>query len=451
MWNKFVSFKPLREEWYYYNLPDGTTLKVRYHLHHLMRQHLSGILFPLGQYESIVDTIDAKLTTLGSSKFSYPKLAKKGISEYITPEGQTFCVRPSFHEAIRDIDSKGNPTYDSRVHWIVDQPMREIMAALTRQSTFTVVGGTKDEVVNGITREKEILEWLFTKEWFSEARNSSHPAFIRWKVCNEAILWGGSKPDSYKFEQMLPIAKIAMDASLLVKLTEGDLRELLPGKMESFGDKNVQERIRQRKMVTDQFEDLFVELYTAAWHKKIGRKVALLEGIGKGLPDVRVDIESLPYPIFIECKRLKVFTAKNIRRDINTASKQLRSISKTDPRAYGAVLLDFSGMLGDYQATDNSIPEMIQVVMKIVESSLKGEQNTHVMSAILVWTDYNVNGEIPQPVVLTSGRRTKILHHEKNEAPLARDILFDGNASRLFMQQTPDECLAENVGIQTTK
>ncbi|HEV2225393.1 MAG TPA: hypothetical protein VGR56_01155 [Nitrososphaerales archaeon] len=446
MWAKFVSFKPLQEEWYYYKLPDGTTLKVRYHLRHLMRQHFSGILYPLGQYQSFTDTIGQDWAAVHSSKFPYPKLVKKGVSEYITPEGQTLCVRPSFYEAIRNLDSKGNPFYDSQVYWIVDQSMKEIMVTLARQSTFVTVGGTKASVVEGLVKEKEILEGWFTKEWFQNARNSRHPAFTRWSACNQAILWGGSKPDSLKFEGMVPIAKVALDASLLVRLTDGDLRQLSLGKLEAFGDEDVQETIRRRKLVSKQFEDLWVELYTAAWHKRVGRKITLLEGSGKGLPDIRVDIDPLSYPIFIECKRPKVFTSKKIQKEINIASNQIKAVSTANTQAYGVLLLDITALLGDFQAIDNSIPHEIQAVLDVVQSSLKGLKNTHIKSAVVVWHDFNISGEIPQPVILTYGRRAKILNHEKNEAPLERGMLFEGNASRLLMQQTPDEFLPENAG-----
>jgi hypothetical protein len=248
-----------------------------------------------------------------------------------------------------------------------------------------------------------------------------------------------------KIEQMLPIARVALDASLLVKLTEGDLRNLSPGKIESLGDAKVRNEISSRKLVAKQFEDLFVELYTAAWQKRDGRTVTLLEG--KRLPDVRVDFGSIPFPVFIECKRLKVSSAKTIQKRINDASKKIENVSTTYPDAYGAVLLDFSAALGAYQAIDNSIPEKMLDVLEIVKACLRGEKNTHVKSAIVVWDDFNVSGEIPQPVLLTSGRRAKILHHKKNQNPLGGEFLFEGNASRLLMQQTPDEFMPENVSI----
>jgi hypothetical protein len=191
VWNKFVPFKPSREEWYYYKLHDGSVLKIRYHLHHLMRQHFSGILFPLGQDECHLEAIGPNLTNAPTASFSYPKLIKKGVMEYITSEGQSIRVRPSFYQVVRDVDSIGVPRYKSQVYWIVDQPMNEIMPALLRQSTFVVVGGSKSKMVEGIMREKGILEWLYTKEWFQVAKNSNHPAFMRWKTCNLAIQWGG--------------------------------------------------------------------------------------------------------------------------------------------------------------------------------------------------------------------------------------------------------------------
>ncbi len=323
--------------------------------------------------------------------------------------------------------------------------MNEIMPAVLRQSTFVVVGGSKSKIVEGIMREKGILEWLYTKEWFQVTKNSNHPAFMRWKTCNLAIQWGGSKPDSMRIEQMLPIARVALDASLLVKLTEGDLMNLSPGKIEAVGDAKVRNEISARKLVANQFEDLFVELYTAAWHKRVGRTVTLLQG--NRLPDVRVDFDSIPFPVFIECKRLKVSSAKTIQKRINDASKKIETASTTYPDAYGAALLDFSAALGAFEAIDNSIPEKMHDVLGIVKNCLRGEKNTHVKSAIVVWDDFHVDGEVPQPVLLTSGRRAKIFHHEKNQNPLGREFLFEGNASHLLMQQTPDEFMPENAGI----
>ena len=446
MWNKFVPFNPVEEDWYHYRIQDGTILKVRYHLRHLMRRHSSGFLYSLGQYDRQVEEIGPDLTDAKPQKYQYPKLIKKGTSAYKTFEGQTIGVRPSFYEVVRDLDSKGSPTYEANVWWIIDQPMNEIMHTLTRRSTIVTAGGNKDKAVDAIKKERDILEWLFTKEWFQNRTNRNHSAFLQWTICNQAIQWGGSKPDRMTIEQMLPIAKVGLNASLLIKLTDGDLQMLLPGKFESFGNEEIRKKFK--KIDADQFDDLFVELYTAGWHKTEGRTATFLQG--SHLPDVRVDSDSLPFPILIECKRIRGSSDNvdsTIRDDIKDASSKIENASKSNPHAYGSVLLDFSAMLGEYRATNNSIPDKILGVMEVVRQALSGNKNTHVKSAIVVWDDFNENGEIPQPVILTAGRRAIVLNHEYNSSPLSRSQLFDGTASRLLWQQTPDEFLPENQGL----
>ena len=254
------------------------------------------------------------------------------------------------------------------------------------------------------------------------------------------IRWGGFKPDNVDPEYMHLGAKVAIDALLLVSLSEGDLGQMVPGNIQAIGDDSVQKKIRSRIGTAESFEDLFVELYVAAWHKTKGRKVTMLET--EGFPDIQVIDRSLDFPILLECKRLRVSSTKRIGKDITQASHQIqRGSVGPNANAYGAIVLDLTSAVGARHQVDNRIPDEIKATILEVGRALSGDKNTHVGSAIVAWDDYNVFGKFPESssVLVSFRRRAQLIHHQRTHHKLPIDLLFDGLGSRMMLRQVPDE------------
>ncbi len=328
--------------------------------------------------------------------------------------------------------------YKATALWMADLNQDKVNEAMTLPSTFARIGGSQDAVTLAVIRQKELLEWLFQGEhWFKEKRNEGHPAYTDWQFCKQMIEWHGRKPDSLRAEDTHFAVRITLNTCNMIKLTEGDLKQLTPGAFASFGDENVQKKIRTRVSDPSSYEDLLVELYTASWHKQKDREVSLLETTG--YPDVKVHIKSLDFPVFIECKRLKVSSVNQIQGDVKDASNKIARASQgADSSAYGAVLLDFASLVGLRRQEDNSHPPAIVDVMQKVRQAIRGDKNTHVNSAIVVWDDYGLVGEEPEQLMVFR-RRAEIFHHDRTRHPLGRDKLFDGYAVRSLLRQVPDE------------
>lgn len=295
--------------------------------------------------------------------------------------------------------------------------------------TFTAT--RRSEVVASAMKQKAVLEWLFPPGWFSKP-HENHPAYAEWEICNQIIGWGGWKPDNVKFERMRLLAKVVLDVRFLVSLSDGDLGQLTPGRREAFGDERVQKKISSRILKPDSFEHLLVEIYTAAWHKWRGRNVVMSEA--EGQPDVSVIIEDVPVPVYIECKKLNVASRGNIEAVVKHASNQLAADSHgNETSAYGAALLDLTAVGGARFQKDDTIPSNVTDVIKVVGKALRGNLNTHVKTAILVWDDYRIDGRLPDPVTVYSRRRAKIVHHSLNSSPLDIDKLFNGYGAGIGM------------------
>jgi hypothetical protein len=89
---KSVNFKVLEEEWYYYELGDGSIFKVKYILEKLFEDE-EGKLSPSGHTKCEVKTAPEKKNVvrfdLGPVKFVDPHQSQPGKSSYVLENGET--------------------------------------------------------------------------------------------------------------------------------------------------------------------------------------------------------------------------------------------------------------------------------------------------------------------------------------------------------------------------
>lgn len=288
----------------------------------------------------------------------------------------------------------------------------------------TITARNRTEVVAAAIKQKAVLEWLFPPGWFSKA-NESHPAYAEWGICKQIVDWSGSLPDNVRPESLRLFTKVVLDTRFIVALSDGDLEHLSPGRHEAFGDEKVRKKIESRIRKPESFEHLLVEIYTTAWHKTWGHRAVMSEA--ERQPNVRVNIDGVSFPIFIECKKVYVGSRSNIEAVVKRADSQLRAaIQGDDASAYGAILLDLTAVGGAKFQKDDTIPSSIGDILKVAEKALRGDLNTHVKTAIVVWDDYRIDGRLPDPVIVYSRRRARPAHHSFNSSPLEMDKLFNG-------------------------
>jgi len=435
---KPVTYRAIKEIGYLYELPDGAIVKI---------ECLPGQLSRT-QFGTLSLDARTRLTVVAKSleqcprpaRFDYPKQFRLG--EYVLLAGgkEEVRVQPSLRQVERVVGANGEVTYIPTADWLPKVDLRKVTEAMTLPSTLARLGGSPQAFSNVVARQREILEWLFQgRDWFLRKENESHPAVADWKRCGEMMTWGGRKPDSLSPEELRYAARISLNVLFMVRLSGGSISELTLGPLDSFGDFAVQKKIRSRVLEPSSYEDLLVELYAASWHRSKDREVSLLETTG--YPDIRVRIRSLNFPIYIECKRLTVSNENRIQSNIKDASNKIsRGSQGSYAGAYGVALLDFSAVVGLRRQEAQTIPPLIEDVERKVRGAIRGNKNTHVNSAIVVWDDYGVVGDEPEQMMMFR-RRAQVFHHELTRRKLGLKELFDGYAVRMPLRQVPDELL----------
>ena len=435
-----VSFKLLKAEGYLYELPDGTLARLTFHAQRITRTQL-GTFRAYGRSELTPVSLGEGLTVFQPTTFNYPeKQVHKGQYLFeVAGQKDPVSFRPSLKEAQRAVGRNGRPVYIPLAYWVSDQGS-DFVQTNTWPSTFAMLGGSEDAITAVARRQKLFLEWLFKDSaWFYDERNAKHPAYVDWRHADQFAKWGGRKPDDIPPEDLHFMGRIGLNTALLVRLSGGNPSQVTPGTFEAFGDEEVQKKIRSRVKDPQFYEDLLVELYTASWHRTKDREASLLETTG--FPDVRVNIKSLDYPIYIECKRITVSSLNQIQSDIKDASNKLKRASQgADRDAYGAALLDFCAVVGLHRQETQAIPPPIEDVKQKVRNALRGEKNSHVETAIVVWDDYGLVGEEPEQL-LVFRRRAELIHHDPSRRKLGLEYLFNGYGVRIPLRNIPDELL----------
>jgi len=295
-------------------------------------------------------------------------------------------------------------------------------------------------------RNQEILETLFSPDWFHQTSRQQHPAYQRWLLCEKIITKQGGAIHWPEQSADLPtLARLGLDSAILIDATKGDLRRLRLGSLDLlFRDENVRKKFLSRRDDPEQFEDVWVELYVGAWHRGKGHDVEHRE-IEKR-PDIKIKIPGAQFPAFVECKRLRVISEKRIRRHIRDANNKISNETKVGP-GYGILVLDVSAH-HIAEAQDNegiALPEKLKTTVSIVQSRLADRKNRSIGAAILVWDEYKVQHIRPStehaPLSKTwygFRRRSTRVFHNNPHFPLPQDLpVYDVWKVEFTMHYTP--------------
>jgi len=268
---------------------------------------------------------------------------------------------------------------------------------------------------------QRVLERTFPEGWFSAKPRLNHPAYERWKLCEDLLTSGGSIKYPSQ-EPLLPqLGRIILDSSVFVMLTEGDLAKAETGLLSSYGDLSVQSFMRSRLPDRRLFEDVMVELAFGAWHKSRGHRVTPLEV--EGYPDLEIRLPGIALPVLAECKRLSTESENRIRNVLTKANSQIRT---RGGECYGVAVLDVSNVVNAGRVNDDRLPLALQAVVGTVNSALQ-RQNRAVAAALLLWDDYMMVGTPPEPTLVVFRRRYVTVRHGAPEREIPEGAsLFEG-------------------------
>jgi hypothetical protein len=275
-----------------------------------------------------------------------------------------------------------------------------------------------------VKQHKEILEKLFPPDWFQTPR-SDHLAYQQWAFCKRILDQGGVLQFPEQQAQIFELARIIVNSGILVTVTGGDIQQLQFGSLNIFGDEVVRKMITSRIAVPEQFEDVMVELSFAAWHgMHNNHHVTPLEE--KGLPDFKLELPELNYPVFAECKNVKSGASNRLRKVISKANSQIKA---TNELCYGVAVLDVSIPIAFEKVENDQFSDRLEEIISFVHSAISGPKNRSIGDVILTWDDYMVKGNPPEPTLVVFRRRSKRISHSPREdiKSLPSDVpLFDG-------------------------
>ena len=279
---------------------------------------------------------------------------------------------------------------------------------------------------------KQVLESLFPKDWFAKASDENHEALQQYKLCDKIIAHSGFIKYPEQANELAVAGKILLDAFLLSTITSGDMGKLIVGAL-NYGGKKVQRKILQRFPDSQQFQDIMVELYVGAWHITKKNTVTPLET--DGYPDIKVNFSNSSDVAYIECKHLRTKDERRIADVISKANTQLEN-TKTD--CYGCLVLDATIPINAGSVKDDVLPLEASEIIKIVQSSLSGEENKAIGSAVLVWDYYMIMGVPPKKTGIALRRRFQRIDHRNPKKVIPTSIsLFEGFTTYYSLHWVP--------------
>jgi hypothetical protein len=205
-----------------------------------------------------------------------------------------------------------------------------------------------------------------------------------------------------------------LDSTTFVTISGGDPGNLRIGNLSGYGDDAVQRKIRSRLPDPRQFDALMLEISTAAWHQSQGHHIKPLED--EGLPDLRVAIQGIDLPLYVECKRLTTSSEAGIQKRIRYANRQIKAVG--DP-CYGVVILDVSGAVGAITNLSDEIPKAVRTILHYVDGALTGPKNRSVSRVIVTWDDMGIMGQPPERTSVFLRRNIKHLNHDPVDGVLS--------------------------------
>jgi hypothetical protein len=281
----------------------------------------------------------------------------------------------------------------------------------------------------------DMLQMLLSPEWFHERTRNDHPAYRRWALCQEILnKQGGAIRWPEQKNQLLDIATMGLDTSILSIVSGGDLQSLSIGSV-NFKDETVRKKIQSRLQDAEQFDDIMVELYIGAWHQLEKHNVEYREQ--SGFPDFNIGITGIGMPTLVECKRARVMTKKRMLKRIAKANDQITHEQLTIGSAYGVVILDVTANQ-IAEAPDDELPPKLDPIIGLVRSCLKGTKNRSVGLAVITWDEYKTAGTPPNQVWFGFRRRSVRVLHKNPLVPVPQNLpVFDAWKVEYKLNFTP--------------
>lgn len=255
----------------------------------------------------------------------------------------------------------------------------------------------------------ELLEKLMPNGWFNNPNNNGHPAFEEWEFCKTLIAQGGVLKFPEQGTQLPMLARMILDSSILVTLTDGNLQKITIGNFEKFL-KPVKKKILNSLQHPIRFDEVMLELSVASWHMMEKHKVEILEV--NNYPDMKIVISSLQYPLYIECKNVTSeninYLSKNIEEKIKKANSQLEFVPEDH---FGLVIFNVTKPIRLKKVNSDIYPDQIYKITNLIKDLLDDKDYLSIGASVVIWDDYMELGKPPEKTLIAYRKRFIRIDH----------------------------------------
>ena len=164
-----------------------------------------------------------------------------------------------------------------------------------------------------IRYHKTVLESLYGTEFLNKYPQK-HPAQYHYEMCLNILEKGGMIKWNESQQYYNELLRMTLHTSVTNTIGQGSIGSLKIGDITLYGDESVQRKLKACLNNPLHFNSLMLELSFASYQINKENNVLPLEQENK--PDLRVEVEELDFPVFVECKCLKSISENRINSRI---------------------------------------------------------------------------------------------------------------------------------------
>jgi len=285
---------------------------------------------------------------------------------------------------------------------------------------------------NFFKKQKEMLEYNFSKEKFFINKDRKHLAYQFWEICNIICEEKGYFQISDNEENIIDIAPMILNTMIINDSSDKGNEEF---KKKFFS------RIKSHK----HYEDFLVELYTGYWYETNNFRVERFEK--ENYPDMQIKLDKNPFSHFVECKRLTKKSKNRIQKVITKANNQLKeAIKDSNYDSFGVLILDVSALINNqnkrildfdsFKVEAKTIRENILFDIEEIKTHIKSsliDKNHSIGKVILVWDEFFIVKD-PKGMYVAYRLRTHTIDSPNlKEFSFCQLPLFDGFTSFYYI------------------
>lgn len=300
---------------------------------------------------------------------------------------------------------------------------------MLQKSNWPIISNCEDF----FKKQKDMLEYNFSKEKIFINKNRKHMAYRFWEICKNICEEKGFFQILDNDENIVDIGPMILN-TMIINTTSGK------------GTQKFKKKFISRIPSLDHFEDFLVELYTGYWYENNNFTVERLEK--ENYPDLQIKSNESQFYLFVECKRLTTMSEHRIRKVIQKANAQLKeAIKRSNYQSSGILIIDISALINNqnkrffdfdsFKSEAKTIREDILLDIELIKARIKSslyDKNHSIEKVIIVWGEFLIVRSSKKGFYVAYRLRTDSIDSPNlNKFSFCQLPLFDGYTSFYYI------------------